>query len=44
MEPEMIQTERAGFLCMSGKGDPDSKKLLDDIQALYTIAYAIKFN
>ena len=40
----MIQIEHARFLCLSGNGDPGSKKFSDDIQALYTMAYAIMSN
>lgn len=42
-KPEIVQIEPAYYLSMSGKGDPSSQSYADDIQALYTTAYTLKF-
>lgn len=41
--PEIVDIETARFLSILGKGDPSSEAFLADIQALYPVAYAIKF-
>ena len=41
--PEMIEIERAQFLCISGQGDPSEPSYLDVLQALYSVAYTVKF-
>lgn len=43
-EPELVKIERACFLSITGKGDPSSRQFSDNIQALYTTAYALKFH
>jgi len=42
-EPEIVQIEPAQFLSIRGKGDPDGEGFAENIQALYSTAYAIKF-
>jgi hypothetical protein len=42
-QPELIEINAAQFLSITGKGDPAEKPYLDNIQALYATAYAIKF-
>ncbi len=41
--PELIHIEPATYLSIQGQGDPSSAKFADDIQALYSLAYAVKF-
>lgn len=41
--PEIVEIEPAQFLSLTGKGDPSEKSFSEKIQALYTVAYAIKF-
>lgn len=41
--PEIIEIEPVRYLSIRGKGDPSGEDYLKDIQALYSIAYAIKF-
>ena len=42
-KPEMVTVEPAQYLSIEGKGDPSSAAFAERIQALYTVAYAIKF-
>lgn len=41
--PEIVDIEAACYLSILGKGDPSSEAFAADIQALYPVAYAIKF-
>ncbi|WP_118974994.1 GyrI-like domain-containing protein [Taibaiella koreensis] len=41
--PELIHIEPAIYLSVEGKGDPDGAPFAENIQALYSLAYAIKF-
>lgn len=41
--PEIIEIEAAKYLSITGKGDPSSEDFLNHIQALYPVAYTIKF-
>jgi len=42
-QPELIHIEPAVYLSIEGRGDPDDAPFAGCIQALYSIAYAIKF-
>jgi len=42
-KPEIVEIEPAQFLSISGKGDPSDEGFSRKIQALYTVAYGIKF-
>ncbi len=42
-KPELVYIEAAQYLSITGKGDPSSAAFQQDIQALYSVAYAIKF-
>lgn len=42
--PEIVSFDKIHYLSIEGKGDPSSKEFLEHIQALYPVAYAIKFN
>lgn len=42
-QPELIHVEPAVYLSIEGQGDPDGTPFAESIQALYSIAYAIKF-
>jgi hypothetical protein len=42
-KPEIVQIEEAYFLSIIGKGDPSEQSFADRIQALYAVAYTIKF-
>lgn len=42
-KPEIVQIEPARYLSLRGKGDPSSQSYADNIQALYTTAYTLKF-
>jgi len=42
-KPELLNIEKAQFLSISGKGDPSEKIYSHKIQALYSVAYALKF-
>ena len=42
-KPEMVIIEGAKFLSIAGKGDPSDKLFSENIQALYSLAYALKF-
>lgn len=41
--PEIVDLETARYLSILGKGDPSSEAFLADIQAIFPVAYAIKF-
>ncbi|MES2515210.1 MAG: GyrI-like domain-containing protein [Bacteroidota bacterium] len=41
--PEIIKIESANYLSIPGKGDPSDKLFLDKTQALYSVAYTLKF-
>jgi hypothetical protein len=42
--PELRTIERAKFLSIIGKGDPSGKAFSENIQALYSVAYTVKFS
>lgn len=42
-KPEVITIESAQFLSIQGKGDPSSDLFTQKIQALYAVAYTLKF-
>jgi hypothetical protein len=42
-KPELVMIEPARFISISGKGDPSGQTFADHLQALYPVAYAIKF-
>jgi hypothetical protein len=42
-KPEEIFLEKAHYLNIEGKGDPSAQEFSGRIQALYSVAYAIKF-
>ena len=42
-KPELIHLEEAHYLSITGKGDPSGSLFAEKIQALYSIAYAVKF-
>lgn len=42
-KPEIVEIEKAQFLSITGKGDPSSPAFLERIQAIYPLAYALKF-
>jgi hypothetical protein len=41
--PEIIEVEAAQFLSITGKGDPSEPAFANNIEALYSTAYVIKF-
>jgi len=41
--PEIIDVEPASFLAITGKGDPSDQAFANNIEALYSTAYTIKF-
>lgn len=43
-KPELVNIEKAQFLSILGKGDPSGKAFADNIEALYSTAYAVKFD
>jgi len=43
-KPEITQIESAQFLAIDGKGDPSGKTFADNVQALYSTAYTVKFS
>ena len=43
-KPEIVELEAAKFLSIRGKGDPSGELFAEKIQALYPVAYAIKFH
>ena len=42
-KPELVQIENAHFISILGKGDPSDEPFADRIEALYSVAYTIKF-
>jgi hypothetical protein len=42
-KPQLLEIEAADYLSICGKGDPSSENFMVGIQALYSVAYAIKF-
>lgn len=42
-KPELVHIERAQYLAIQGKGDPSGKDFMRKIQAIYPVAYALKF-
>lgn len=42
-EPEIVHLAKAQYLSIQGKGDPSDKDFAQKIQALYPVAYALKF-
>ncbi len=42
-KPEVIEIEPAQFLSITGMGDPSKKAFSENIQALYSTAYTLKF-
>ena len=43
-KPELVDIETANFISITGKGDPSHKAFIEKIEALYPVAYAIKFD
>lgn len=44
LRPEIISFKPMLYLSISGQGDPDEDEFASDIQALYPVAYALKFS
>lgn len=42
-KPEILEIEPVQFISIVGKGDPSDKQFVDKIEALYSIAYTLKF-
>jgi hypothetical protein len=42
-KPELVEIEKASFLSICGKGDPSEHAFIERIEALYPVAYALKF-
>lgn len=42
-KPEIVQVEKALYISIEGKGDPSADGFASNVQALYAVAYAIKF-
>ena len=42
-QPEIVHFETARYLSVCGKGDPSGTLFAEHIQALYSVAYSIKF-
>ncbi|MCF0073286.1 GyrI-like domain-containing protein [Dyadobacter sp. CY261] len=42
-KPELTHIEKAHYLSIQGKGDPSGEDFAQKIQALYPVAYALKF-
>lgn len=42
-KPELVQFEKAQYLSIPGKGDPSGEEFARKIQAIYPVAYALKF-
>ncbi len=42
-KPELVTIEKARFLSMTGKGDPSGEGYADNLEALYSVAYTLKF-
>lgn len=43
-QPEIVTIEPAQFISITGKGDPSGKEFAEHVEALYSVAYTIKFN
>jgi hypothetical protein len=43
-EPELVEFGKANFISITGKGDPSGKDFSKKIEALYPVAYKIKFD
>jgi len=43
-KPELLEIEKANFISITGKGDPSGQAFLDKIEALYPVAYTLKFD
>lgn len=41
--PELVHLEKAQYLAIQGKGDPSGEAFTQKIQAIYPVAYALKF-
>lgn len=41
--PELVDIEKANYLSISGQGDPSSKVFAERVEALYPVAYTLKF-
>ncbi|MES2702959.1 MAG: GyrI-like domain-containing protein [Bacteroidota bacterium] len=42
-KPELADLDAAHYLAITGKGDPSSESFLKSIEALYSVAYTVKF-
>lgn len=42
-KPELVHIEKARYLSILGKGDPSGEEFMQKIQAIYPVAYALKF-
>lgn len=42
--PELVRIEKAQYLSIQGKGDPSGGEFMRKIQAIYPVAYALKFS
>lgn len=42
-KPELLNFEKAQYLSIQGKGDPSGEDFMQKIQAIYPVAYALKF-
>ncbi|RQO73899.1 hypothetical protein DBR43_00375 [Pedobacter sp. KBW06] len=43
-QPELVHIPAASFLSIEGIGDPSGQPYADKLQALYSVAYAVKFS
>ncbi len=43
-KPETVTIDTAQYLSITGKGDPSDKLFAENIEALYSVAYTIKFS
>jgi hypothetical protein len=43
-QPEIIELPSVRYLTITGKGDPSSRAFADKLEALYPVAYALKFS
>lgn len=42
-KPEVVEIERAQFISITGKGDPNGRPFAEKLETLFPVAYAIKF-
>lgn len=42
-KPDLIDIEKAQFISIQGKGDPNERAFAERIEAMYPVAYSIKF-